>query len=399
MPDECTTVVLSRRDPAGVSFLMPRSRRLRARCRTSGAAVWRRVRVGLAVVAAACSNGVDPEGTAVDTVVIVPEAATVTMGATITLQAEARDESGNLLNRTAFWSAADSTIVSVSADGQVTGRKLGRVDVAASIEGKSGLSKITVSRTPVSSVRLVPANASIRVGGTFTFNAEARDGSGALLSGRAFTWTSSNPAVATVTSSGRVTALSAGATIISADCEGRGGLASVNVTGGVASVRVTPTSVSLQTGETQQLVAQTLDASNTPLTGHLVTWSTSSAAVASVTTSGIVAGIGSGSATITATSEGRSGTVSVSVTPSIQPTVTISPSSSRIDRGKSVQLNAVYRDNNGRVVERNFQWSTSDSQIATVSSSGRVTGRAVGTVTITATTSGVSGSATVTVRK
>ena len=71
------------------------------------------------------------------------------MGATITLHAEARDESGHLLDRAAFWATADSTIVSVSADGHVTGRKLGKVDVAASVEGKSGLSSVTVSRVPV----------------------------------------------------------------------------------------------------------------------------------------------------------------------------------------------------------------------------------------------------------
>jgi uncharacterized protein YjdB len=321
------------------------------------------------------------------------------MGATITLQAEARDASGNLLDRTAFWAAADSTIVSVSADGQVTGRKLGRVDIAASVEGKSGLSSITVSRIPVASVRLVPANATLRVGGTFSFTPEARDAAGALLSGRPVTWSSSNPSVATITTTGRITALTAGATIISADCEGRVGLASVNVSpGAVATVRVTPSSLALMTGETQQLVAQPMDESNSPLAGRSVAWSTSSPSVATVTTAGIVAGVGSGSATITATSEGRSGTVSVSVRQGAQPTVTVSPSSATINDGKTVQLSAVFRDSDGRVVEKNFQWFTSDSRIATVSSKGKVTGKSSGTVTIRASASGLSGSASVTVR-
>jgi uncharacterized protein YjdB len=357
------------------------------------------VRVGLAVVTVACSSGVEPAGSSVDTVVIVPEVATVALGATVTLQAEARDDGGNLLERTAFWSSADSTIVAVTPDGQATGRRLGTAEVAASIEGKSGLSSVTVSRVPVGSVRLVPANATIRVGGTFTFTAEARDGDGGLLSGRPVTWSSSNPAVATVSPSGRVTALAAGATIISADCEGKSGLASVNVSAAaVASVRVTPTSVSLETGETQQLVATPLDASNTPLTGRSVVWSTSSPAIATVTSSGVVAGIRNGSASITATSEGRSGSVIVSVT-TPGPTVTVSPSSTTISRDQTVRLTAVFRDDRGRVDEdKNFTWSTSDSKIASVSSSGRVTGRSSGVVTITARASGVSGTATVTVR-
>jgi uncharacterized protein YjdB len=252
----------------------------------------------------------------VDTVVVVPAVATVSMGTSVTLQAEARDADGNLLSREAFWSAEDSNIVTVSEDGQVTGRRLGQVQVAASVEGKSGLSSITVSRTPVASVRLVPANASLGVGGTFTFTAEARDDGGALLTGRLFTWTSSNPQVASVNTSGRITAQSAGAAIISAEVDGQRGLASVNVTGAPAG----------------------------------------------------------------------------------QPTITILPSSSTIDEDEAVQLIAVYRDGSGQVVNRTFQWYSSDTRVARVNSSGRVTGRSDGSVTIRATSSGVSGLASVTVR-
>jgi uncharacterized protein YjdB len=194
-------------------------------------------------------------------------------------------------------------------------------------------------------------------------------------------------------------ALAAGATIISADCEGKVGLASVNVLpAAVASVRVTPSSVSLMTGQTQQLSAQPMDDTNTPLNGRSVAWTSSSPSVATVTSAGVVAGVRGGSATITATSEGRSGVVNVLVKQAAQPTLTVSPSSSNINRGKTVQLTAVFRDSNGRVVETNFQWSSSDTRIATVSSKGKVTGKSSGTATITATTSGVNGSATVTVR-
>jgi uncharacterized protein YjdB len=193
--------------------------------------------------------------------------------------------------------------------------------------------------------------------------------------------------------------LSTGATIISADCEGRVGLASVNVSpGAVATVRVTPSSITLMTGETLQLVAQPMDNANSPLSNRPVVWSTSSPSVATVTSAGVVTGVGSGSTTITATSEGRSGTVSVAVRQSAQPTLTVSPSSATIDRNKSIQLTAVFRDGDGRVVEKNFQWFTSDGDIATVSSKGKVSGKRPGVVTIRASASGISGSASVRVR-
>jgi uncharacterized protein YjdB len=238
----------------------------------------------------------------------------VSLGASITLQAEARDVGGNLLNREAFWSAADSAIATVTSDGLVTARRLGRVQIAASVEGKSGLSSITVSRTPVATVRLLPANASLTVGGTITFLVETRDLGGAILTGRPVTWISSNPAVATVTS-GRVTALAAGASIISAESEGQSGLASVNVSG--------PTNL---------------------------------------------------------------------------PTVTVTPATATIGVNQTVQLTAVYRDASGQTVDKNVSWSTADSRVATVSTKGKVTGRAPGIVSIRATASGITGTASITVR-
>jgi uncharacterized protein YjdB len=63
-----------------------------------------------------------------------------------------------------------------------------------------------------------------------------------------------------------------------------------------------------------------------------------------------------------------------------------------------VQLTATFRDSNGRTVEKTFNWTTADSHIATVTSKGKVTGRGPGTVSIRATASGVTGSASVTVR-
>ena len=276
-----------------------------------------RVTVALAgLTAAACkSSSVDPSGNSVDTVVVVPAVATVSLGATISLQAEARDADGNPLNRQAFWSAEDSAIATVSGDGLVTARQMGQVQIAASVEGKSGLSLVTVTRTPVATVRLLPANATLTVGGTVTFTVETRDAGGGILTGRPVAWTSSNPAVATVTS-GRVNALAAGASIIAAESEGKSGLASVNVT-----------------------------APSTP-----------------------------------------------------QPTVTITPATATISLNGTVQLTATYRDSNGRTVDKTFSWSTADSHIATVTSKGKVTGQGPGTVSIRATASGVTGTASITVR-
>lgn len=82
----------------------------------------------------------------------------------------------------------------------------------------------------------------------------------------------------------------------------------------VASVTVTPNPASVQAGATVQLTATVKAPNGTPLTGRSVTWSTSAAAVATVSSSGRVTGVAPGSTTIAATSEGKRGTSAVTVT-------------------------------------------------------------------------------------
>ena len=94
----------------------------------------------------------------------------------------------------------------------------------------------------------------------------------------------------------------------------------------VGSVSVTPSTGSLSTGtagQTFQLTATTLDANGNVITGCAVAWSTSNAAVATVSESGLVAAVAVGSAIITATCEGKSGTATITVSaPSFELTVT-----------------------------------------------------------------------------
>jgi hypothetical protein len=82
----------------------------------------------------------------------------------------------------------------------------------------------------------------------------------------------------------------------------------------VASVEVSPDSASVAVGETVQLTATPRDAEGQPLSGRTVTWATSAPPVATVSSTGLVTGVGAGTATITATSEGIHGTSSVTVT-------------------------------------------------------------------------------------
>src|SRR3989449_5723764 len=202
-----------------------------------------------------------------------------------------------------------------------------KVFAQTSAGGVTDSSVVSVSAVPVASVGVTPVALSLNVGQTGQLTATPRDASGSPLTGRVVTWTTSSAAVATVNSTGLVTGQGAGTATITATSEGQSGAATITVTQPtvpVASVSVAPTSLSLTVGQTGQLTATPRDASGNPLSGRVVTWTSSSAAVATVNSTGLVTALGAGTATLTATSEGKSGTAAITVTQPPVPVASVS---------------------------------------------------------------------------
>ncbi|HEX6048310.1 MAG TPA: Ig-like domain-containing protein [Gemmatimonadaceae bacterium] len=357
--------------------------------------------VVLIAAAASCKNdSLDPDGGSVASVVITPSTATVAVGATVPLTAEVLDAAGQVIpGRKVVWVSSDADIATVSSNGEVTGRAVGDVQIAASAEGKNAIAQITVNPTPVASVRLSPTSQDLLVGQTVQLVAEPLDIGGAVLPGRPVIFSSSNETAATVSSAGLVTALAAGSAIITAASEAKTAVATITVSAvPVAAVVVTPTENPLVVGQTAQLSAVPQSADGQPLAGRPVLWATSEPSVASVSSTGLVTAIAPGNATISATSEGKIGSASVAVSPKPVSAVVVSPGQTSVLVGASVQLTAQVTDEQGNVLPgRPIAYSSSATHIATVSATGLVTGVAPGSATITATSEGKTGTATVTV--
>lgn len=165
----------------------------------------------------------------------------------------------------------------------------------------------------------------------------------------------------------------------------------------VATVTITPGTVTIAPDASVQLQATTRDVDGTALSDREVTWSSSDDGVATVSSDGLVTGVAAGSASITATSEGKSGTAAVEVKVPVS-TVVVTPEQATIAVSESVQLNAATLDADGtELPDRAVTWSSSDPDILIVSETGLVTGLADGAATVTATSEGQSGSATITV--
>lgn len=351
----------------------------------------------------AASDTVSPSGSnAAAAIAITPSAPSIALGSRLALQAQVQDASGQTVSgATVFWSSSDTTIVSVSSAGVVTGLSLGTAQVAASTSGQSAVVPVTVAPVPVASLAVAPTAATLVVGGSAALQAVAYDASGAQLTGRTVTWASSVPQVATVDGSGNVTGVTAGTASITATCEGKTASAAITVAViPVAAVTVAPGSATLTAGQTVSLSAAVTDANGNVLSGRAVTWSSANNNVAKVSTLGLVTAVAAGTTMITATSEGKSGTSQMIVNAAATPvaSVAVNPDSANLSIGGNVTLSATVRDASGATLSgRTVTWASSATNIATVSSSGVVTAIANGTATITATSEGKSGTAKIVV--
>ena len=252
---------------------------------------------------------------------------------------------------------------------------------------------------PVSTISITPATASVVIGRTTQLTATAKDAAGNVLSGRATTWTTSAPTIATVDANGLVTGVAAGTANITATSEGKSAQAAVTVSAvPVASVTVAPNAPAVKVGATLALSATVKDEQGNELAGRAVAWSSSAPTVATIdAATGVVTGVSTGTATMTATSEGKTGSTTVTVSAAAKPVevILVAPALDTIEAWDVQQITAILRDADNNVLTgRAITWSVSNTAVATIDAQGKLTGLDRGTVTVTATSEGKSATVT-----
>ncbi len=335
----------------------------------------------------------------VSSVTMTPPSATLRVGGSATFAATTRDSTGAVLTgRAIAWVSTAPSIATVDANGGAAAVAVGTASIIATSEGKSDTSVVTVTAVPVASVTVTPATATLFVGATRQFTATTRDSAGGVLTGRVITWTSTAPAVATVSPTGLATGVSAGSASIIATSEGKSdtSVVTVNVVP-VASISVTPASATIGVASTQQFTATTRDSAGGVLTGRVITWASTAPAVATVTATGLARGVAAGTASIIATSEGKSDTAVVTVAAPVA-SVTVTPASASLFVGGTQQFTATTRDSAGGVLTgRVITWTSTAPAVATVNASGLATAVSAGSASIIATSEGKSDTSVVTV--
>ncbi len=179
-----------------------------------------------------------------------------------------------------------------------------------------GETPLAVTVAPVATIAVTPALPTVTAGATQQMTATPRDSVNGVVTGWPVTWTSSAPAVASINATtGLLTAVANGTTIITAAAGGITGTTTVTVTGGVnvGSITVALGSTSV-TGNATTLATPTVrDPSNNVIVAT-VTWSSSVPTVARVAANGSVQALGAGTTSITATIGNVSGAATLTVT-------------------------------------------------------------------------------------
>ncbi|MGI8498371.1 MAG: Ig-like domain-containing protein [Gemmatimonadaceae bacterium] len=279
----------------------------------------RGVAVGTAVITATAegksgASQITVSRAPVARVLVIPSPASVIAGQSVQLTATTLDVNGDTLSgRAVAWSTSNDNVASVSQTGVVTGKAAGTAVITATSENQSGSAQVTVALAPVASVTVAPTPVSLVRGQAQQLTATTRDAGGTVLSGRVVTWSTSNAAVATVSSAGMVTAVGVGTAVITATSEGKSGSASISVASDVARVLASPKNVIVDKGKTTQLIAKAFNAAGIELSGRTFSWSSSNDVIATVDQTGLVRTRAIGVVTITVTLEGKSDTASVAV--------------------------------------------------------------------------------------
>ncbi len=138
----------------------------------------------------------------------------VEVGDVVQLGAETRDAAGQLMaGRLYTWTSSAAAVATVSSSGRVQARGVGSATIAVATGTLTASYALTVNAPQVVAVGVFPTSLALRPAETKLFSATVLGRNGAIP-GAVVTWSSADPAIATVSSTGEVTAVSHGVTSV-----------------------------------------------------------------------------------------------------------------------------------------------------------------------------------------
>ena len=294
-------------------------------------------------------------------------------------------------NKNVAWTSSDEKVATVTPDGVITAVSAGTVTITVKTEdgGFTATCTVTVSKKeiPVTGFSLDKTEAALSQGDTLKLTATITP---ADADNKNVIWTSSDEKVATVTTDGVITAVSAGTALVTVKTEDGNFTASCTVTVVPDPIPVTGITLDKKNLYLVEWTSAVLKVTVTPddADDKSLIWTSSNSYIAKVDENGKVTAYSPGTATITVTTADGNYTATCTVyvyssTVSVS-SVSLDKSQATVNQGSSLQLTATI--NPSDATNKDVTWTSSNPTVATVDSNGKVTALAPGTTTITVTT-------------
>ncbi|UPR31039.1 Ig-like domain-containing protein [Vibrio crassostreae] len=329
-----------------------------------------------------------------ESLVVTPGSVTLSKGTSeqLTATASFSDGSSHDVTSQVSWKSEETSVATVTSSGLVTGEQTGNTVVSASLgDVRSNLVRAKVSNATLKELVVTPGSGTLSKGTSeqLTATASFSDGSSHDVTSQV-SWKSEETSVATVTSSGLVTGEQTGNTVVSASLgDVRSNLVRAKVSNAtLKELVVTPGSVTLSKGTSEQLTATASfsDGSSHDVTSQ-VSWKSEETSVATVTSSGLVTGEQTGNTVVSASlGDVRSNLVRAKVSNATLKELVVTPGSVTLSKGTSEQLTATasFSDGSSHDVTSQVSWKSEETSVATVTSSGLVTGEQTGNTVVSA---------------
>ncbi|MET0388002.1 MAG: Ig-like domain-containing protein, partial [Polyangiales bacterium] len=350
------------------------------------------------------------------TIIVTPSGLSLAIGTTQRFTASGRYSDGTLrdLESGVTWNSSRTSTATINNDGVATAVAAGSTTIRATSSGVSGTTELRVTDIDLESLSIEPSSKTLAKGTTESLKAVAHFSDDSTQEVTLDSeWSSSDEAVATVVADGEgrgeVKGVATGTATITASWGGKSATATITVSDArLTSIVIDPDELTLPIGKQETLTATGQFSDGSPQDiSSLVLWSTSDAAVASVSnaggTRGAVRGLKTGTAEITASRGNVSAKITVTVSEAQLVSITVTPPNWTIASGTITELMASgkFSDNKVRSITSEVTWTSSDEEIAVVSNEdetwGYVQGLAQGQVTIEAKWGEITGSTSLTV--
>jgi uncharacterized protein YjdB len=330
---------------------------------------------------------------------VTPEGFTVPIGISQQFVASAvySDGSSQDLVSGVTWTSSLPSAATIDANGSATTLAAGTTTITATVGSLTDSTTLTVVPAHLTSISVLPATATMAVGTLQPFTATGifDDGSTQLLPD--IQWSSSASNVLSIASTGLATAVSTGTSTVTAASGGISGSATVTVTSAtLVSLAIAPLNSSMPIGATRQFTATgTFNDSTTQDMTLSVLWGSSNGSIASIDDKGLVSSSATGQVTISANWGSITQSTLLTVSTVKLVSITVNPANGRVAPHTSALFTAVGNFSDGSTASlKTVSWKSSKPQFASIRSSGLAHGKKAGTVTISATFSGVTGTAT-----